>query len=119
MVFLAVCKPLSSPDAGIARNLFTPFFAIAPRFVGKTLSGRKAFIALELTAGNKTPLRICYPSFNSLKTGKSRAKSYVNKNVSGNKNTLTRLDGWDLVSFLLYVFLMQGEGGGDFEGAIG
>jgi hypothetical protein len=32
---------------------------IIPRLVGKTLSGKKAFIALGLTAGNKTAPRIC------------------------------------------------------------
>jgi len=30
------------------------FFGVVSRFVGKRLSGKKAFIALGLTAGNKT-----------------------------------------------------------------
>jgi hypothetical protein len=30
MVFLAVCKALSGPDAGIARDLFTPFLGARP-----------------------------------------------------------------------------------------
>jgi hypothetical protein len=34
------------------------FFCIVPRFVGQTPSGKKAFIALGLTAGNKTARRI-------------------------------------------------------------
>lgn len=39
--------------------------------------------------------------------------------VSSNKNTLTRLDGWDSVELFFYVLFVQREGGGDFEGAIG
>jgi len=31
---------------------------VVPRFVGKTPSGKNAFIALGLTAGNKTAARI-------------------------------------------------------------
>jgi len=39
-------------------------FGIVPRFVGKTLSGKKAFIALGLTAGNKRASRISQSSDN-------------------------------------------------------
>jgi len=40
----------------VVRPAFAAFqlFGIVPRFLGKRLSGKKAFIALGLTAGNKT-----------------------------------------------------------------
>jgi hypothetical protein len=41
-------------EGGPAVKPRVKYFGIVPKFVGKTLSGKKAFIALGLTAGNNS-----------------------------------------------------------------